>query len=118
MYFLYSGFFLFFCSIEASFENIRYNEKTASQVALVVKNLSANAGELGLDPWVRKIPWKRAQKRTPVFWPGEFHGLYNSWGYKESDTTERFSLSFSQKKDLFKDLKMGRCMVCQYFSNY
>ena len=21
-------------------------------------------------------------------WPGEFHGLYSSWGRKESDTTE------------------------------
>ena len=28
----------------------------------------------------------------PVGWPGEFHGLYSSWGRKESDTTERFSL--------------------------
>ena len=31
---------------------------------------------------------------TPVFWPGEFHGLYSPWSHKESDTTERFSLSF------------------------
>ena len=23
---------------------------------------------------------------TPVFWPGEFHGLYSPWGQKESDT--------------------------------
>ena len=30
---------------------------------------------------------------TPVFWPGEFHGLYCPWGHKESDTTEQFSLS-------------------------
>ena len=29
----------------------------------------------------------------PVFWPGEFHGLYNPWGRKESDTTERLSLT-------------------------
>ena len=28
---------------------------------------------------------------TPVFWPGEFHGLYSLWGHKESDTTERLS---------------------------
>ena len=27
-------------------------------------------------------------KGTPVFWPGEFHGLYSPWGHKESDTTE------------------------------
>ena len=30
----------------------------------------------GLDPWVGKIPWRRQQLPTPVFWPGEFHGLY------------------------------------------
>ena len=29
----------------------------------------------------------------PVFWPGEFHGLYSPWGRKESNTTERLSLS-------------------------
>ena len=28
---------------------------------------------------------------TPVFWPGEFHGLYSPWGDKELDTTERLS---------------------------
>ena len=32
---------------------------------------------------------------TPVFWPGELHGLHSPWGRKESDTTERLSLSFS-----------------------
>ena len=29
---------------------------------------------------------------TPIFWPGEFHGLYSPWGHKGSDTTERLSL--------------------------
>ena len=29
----------------------------------------------------------------PVFWPGEFHGLYSPWGGKELDTTEQLSLS-------------------------
>ena len=47
----------------------------------------------GFDPWVRKIPWRRAWKLTPVFLPGESHGQrslagYHSLGYKESDTTE------------------------------
>ena len=28
-----------------------------------------------------------------VFWPGEFHGLYSLWDHKESDTTERLSLT-------------------------
>ena len=33
----------------------------ASQVALVVKNPPAEAGDerLGFDPWVGKIPWRR-----------------------------------------------------------
>ena len=29
----------------------------------------------GLDPWVRKTPWRRAWQPTPVFLPGEPHGL-------------------------------------------
>ena len=32
-------------------------------------------GRPGFDPWVGKIPWRREQLPTPVFWPGEFHGL-------------------------------------------
>ena len=34
-------------------------------------------------PWfdssVRKIPWRRERLPTPVFWPGEFHGVPKSW---------------------------------------
>ena len=29
---------------------------------------------------------------TPVFWPGEFHGLYSPWSHRESDVTEWLSL--------------------------
>jgi len=43
----------------------------------------------GFDPWVGKIPWNRERLPTPVFWPGEFHGLWVA----ESDTTEQLSLS-------------------------
>ena len=45
------------------------------------------------DPWVGKIPWRRERLPTPVFWPGEFHGLYSLWGRKELDTTKRLSFS-------------------------
>ena len=44
-------------------------------------------------PWVRKVPWRRERLPTPVFWPGEFHGLYSPQGHKESDITEQLSLS-------------------------
>ena len=45
----------------------------ASQVALVVKNLPAKAGDLrdAGPSWVCKISWGRAWQPTPVFLPGE-----------------------------------------------
>ena len=39
------------------------------------------------------IPWRKEQLPTPVFWPGEFYGLYSPLGGKESDTNEKFSLT-------------------------
>ena len=47
----------------------------------------------GFDPWVGKIPWRRAQQPNPVFLLGEFHGQRSRAGYGpqgsiESDTTE------------------------------
>ena len=62
----------------------------------MVKNPPANAGDTGdtgLDPWVRKIPWRRKWQLIPVFLPGEYHGQrslvdYSPHSCKESDTTE------------------------------
>ena len=48
----------------------------------------------GFNPWIGKIPWRREQLPTPVFWPGEFHGLY-SGVTNSQDTTEPLSLSLS-----------------------
>ena len=48
-----------------------------------------------VQSWVGKIPWRRERITTPVFWPGEFHGLYSPLGCKESDMTERVSLHFT-----------------------
>ena len=58
-------------------------ELRASQVALVVKNPPANAGDmrLGFDPWARKIPWRRARQPSLVFLPGESHGQRSLVGY-------------------------------------
>ena len=42
----------------------------------------------GFNPWVGKTPWRRGQLPTPVFWPGEVHGLYSPWGGRDSDTIE------------------------------
>ena len=48
-------------------------------------------------PWVWEIPWRRERLPAPVFWPGEFHGLYSPWGHKELDTTQQLSLSGPEK---------------------
>ena len=49
-------------------------------------------GQPGFDPWVGKIPWRRERLPAPVFWPGEFRGLYSPWGHKEMDMTEQLSV--------------------------
>ena len=49
------------------------------------------------NPWVGKIPWRRAWQPTPVFLPGESPwteepgGLCSPWGHKELHTTEPLS---------------------------
>ena len=60
----------------------------AFQVALVVKNLPANAGDMrcGFNPWIETILWRRVWQSnptnpTPVFLPGEVHGQRSLVGY-------------------------------------
>ena len=56
----------------------------------MVKNPLAKARDImrcRYDPWVGKIPWKRAWQPTLVFLPGETHGPrsvvgYSLWGLK------------------------------------
>ena len=59
----------------------------------MVKSLSVNAANERLNPWVGKIPWRRAWQPTPVFSPGESYGqrslaVYSPWGHKELDMTK------------------------------
>ena len=64
----------------------------ASLVAQLVKKPPAM-----WETWVRPLgwedPWRRERLPSPVFWSGEFHGLYSPWGRKELDMTEQLSLS-------------------------
>ena len=88
----------------------------ASLVTQLVKNPPTMwETSVGFHPWVGKIPWRRERLLTPVFWPGEFHGLYSPWVHKELDTTLlnvpiqiRFSSISSNKRpstDHFKRAK-------------
>ena len=75
-------------------------EAWASQLVLVVKNPPANAGRrkrCKFDPWVEKVPGRRAWQPIPVFLPGEVHEQrslvgYGPWDAKESDTTKEVSM--------------------------
>ena len=60
-------------------------------------SICLQCGGPGFNPWVGKILWRRERQLTPVFWPGEFHGLYSPWGHKESDATFTYHLSFRNR---------------------
>ena len=65
---------------------------TEKKTWLSWKRICLQCGRPRFDPWVGKIPWRRESLPTPVFWPGELHGLYSPWGRKELGTTEWLSL--------------------------
>ena len=58
--------FVFVCVV--CFPNSSHSNWWASLKAQLVKNLPPMQ-------WLRKIPRRRDRLPTPVFWPGEFHGL-------------------------------------------
>ena len=60
----------------------------ASHVAQLVKNLPA-MWETPVRFLGRVDPLEKGMATHPVFLTGEFHGLYSSWGHKESDMTEQ-----------------------------
>ena len=61
-------------------------------------------GRPGFDPWVGKIPWRRERLPTPVFWPGEFHGLHSPW------TSQSRTLTFTTHS--------LTCFIYQYTVTY
>ena len=97
-------------------------------MAQTVKNLP-KWGRHGFDPWVRKIPWRRAWQPTPVFLPGESPwteepGGHSPWGCTELDATEPWSqhstaqhmygILSSAKSDSFTS-SFPVCKPCIYF---
>ena len=73
-----------------------YFKSFSTQLALVVKTAyqCRRHQRCGFNPWIGKIPWKRAWQPTAVFLPGESPGteepggLYSPQGRKESDQTD------------------------------
>ena len=65
------------CSDKNSYMNIHLYLSGASQLALMVKNPPANAGDIKrhrFNPWVGEIPWRRKWQPTALFLPGESLG--------------------------------------------
>jgi len=67
---------------------VSFNNETAQMVKICLQ-----CWRPGFDPWVGKIPWRRAWQPMPVYLPEEFHGQgslggYRPWDCKESDMTE------------------------------
>ena len=77
--------------------------------SLVGKESTCIVGDLGWED-----PLEKGKVPIPVFWPGEFHGLYSPWGHKELDMNEWLSLSLVSEWATRKALVIGRpcCSYC------
>ena len=64
----------------------------------MVKNPSANAGDVGLIPGSRRAPGGGNVQLTPAFLPGKAHGQrslagYGPWGLKEPESHTHSSVT-------------------------
>ena len=64
---------------------------------------------MGFNPWVRKIPWRRARQLTPGFSPGESHGAW--WTTIQEVTTNPDSVLKSRDITLPKNVYIGKAMI-------
>ena len=71
---------------------------------MILKNRTLIKGpDKDLDPWVRKIPWRKKWQPTPVFLPGKSHGQRSlmgcsPWGWNRSDMTEWVKNNFVRRE--------------------
>ena len=72
--------------------------------------------ETWVDPWVRKIPWRREWQPPPVFLPGKSHGQ-GAWrttvhgGHKEADTIQWLN----NNKNIYRKVLKGRTPTVGHF---
>ena len=74
------------------------------------------------DPWVGKIPWRRAWQATSVFLPGKSHGQrslagYSPWGDRESDMAYWLNNNLPGLTVYFKTLFLMSIYLIFYFLN-
>ena len=61
----------------------KHTHRESEMVSLVAQQerICLQSRRPGFDPWVGKIPWRRAWQPTPGFLPGESHGQRSLEGY-------------------------------------
>ena len=81
---------------------VHWPELLTDPASQVVKNPSAETGDkrCEFNPWVGKIPWRRAQQPTAVYLPGESHGQSSLgqssvWGSTQLDITSSLAHTFT-----------------------
>ena len=69
-----------------------------------------NAGDLGSDPWVEEIPWRKTWQSTPAFLPGE-----SLW----TEVPGRLQSTGSQRvKNDWELMILHRCLQVEEFSYF
>ena len=61
--------------------------------------------QCGCNPWVGKIPWRRERLPTPVFRPGEFHGLLVHGEAKNPSRLSDFHLD--RRRNVTAEIQVG-----------
>ena len=61
-----------------------------------------------VNSFVGVIPWRRERLHTPVFWPGEFHGLYSPRGSQSQTPLSDFHFHGRSADSALKAMTHGR----------
>ena len=67
------------------------------------ERISLQCRRPGLNPWVGKIPWRRERLPIPVFWPGEFQGLYSPGVAKSQTRLNNFHFNAETPNNVPRD---------------
>ena len=95
-------FYLWICPLTLSNKNdftstMRFADFSSGSVVKNPPAMQESHRSHQFNPWVRKIPWRRAWQPTAVFLPAESQEQrslvgYSPWGHKELDMTEVYYL--------------------------
>ena len=89
-----------------------FSVRTKKKKKCVSKNVIKNPPAMR-ETWVQSLGWEDPLRRerlpTPVFWPGEFCGLYSLYGRKETDMTQQLSLSLFLDRVIFSFFLSSLC---------